>query len=381
MRLRLLPTRATFFDTPARTHYVTRADQVARLDEVPLAAALLDGVGTPAALLNADREIVMANELLAVCAGVPRAHLIGRRIGEVLGCVNAFEPPNGCGTTEACAWCGAAQALRESRTTWQPVTGECRIAVAPDHTSDAVNAALACTPLDINGVPVVMLAFRDTSDTERRLSLEHMFFGAARHVADGLRDLIEAWPRLALEEANNLAPATSRLARQLIEAIDGHRDLVAAESGTLVVKLAPVDPRDLLESLCAEYRSQEAADGKALQCEVARIVSPAVSDAVLLRRVIGHLVLNALEASACGDTVTVRHRAAAGAAVFEVHNPGVMSPGARLQVFQRGFTTRGRGRGLGTYSAKLIAERHLGGTLEFLSAPSLGTTFTLHLSA
>ncbi len=89
---------------------------------MPLAAALLDGVCTPAALLYADREIVMANERLAACAGVPRAHLLGRRLGEVLGCVNAFEPPNGCGTTEACAWCGAALALRECRTTWQPVT-------------------------------------------------------------------------------------------------------------------------------------------------------------------------------------------------------------------------------------------------------------------
>jgi len=63
-------------------------------------------------------------------------------------------------------------------------------------------------------------------------------------------------------------------------------------------------------------------------------------------------------------------------------------PGARAtlngsledeHLFRRAFTTKGQGRGLGTYGAKLIAERHLGATLGFDSDPSTGTTFTVTL--
>ncbi len=45
-------------------------------------------------------------------------------------------------------------------------------------------------------------------------------------------------------------------------------------------------------------------------------------------------------------------------------------------MFQRSFTTKGEGRGLGTYSMKLLSERYLNGRVEFTSSPEHGTTFT-----
>jgi signal transduction histidine kinase len=44
-------------------------------------------------------------------------------------------------------------------------------------------------------------------------------------------------------------------------------------------------------------------------------------------------------------------------------------------VFQRSFSTKGTGRGLGTYSIKLLTERYLGGRVWFESAEGHGTTF------
>jgi len=68
------------------------------------------------------------------------------------------------------------------------------------------------------------------------------------------------------------------------------------------------------------------------------------------------------------------------APVFTVHNDGAMDEAARLQIFQRAFTTRaGHGRGLGTYRVELLAERYLGGAVSFTSAPDAGTTFTVRL--
>jgi hypothetical protein len=54
----------------------------------------------------------------------------------------------------------------------------------------------------------------------------------------------------------------------------------------------------------------------------------------------------------------------------------------RRQVFRRSFSTKSPvGRGIGTYSAKLITERYLGGSLTFTSSEEQGTTFAVTLPA
>jgi len=60
---------------------------------------------------------------------------------------------------------------------------------------------------------------------------------------------------------------------------------------------------------------------------------------------------------------------------FTVHNPGEMPQEASLQVFQRSFSTKGTGRGLGTYSMKLLSEQYLQGKVGFSSTPEEGTLF------
>ena len=96
------------------------------------------------------------------------------------------------------------------------------------------------------------------------------------------------------------------------------------------------------------------------------------TDPVLLRRVLGNLVKNALEASPDGETVTVAF-VDRKTPTFVVHNESVTTEAVRLQVFQRSFSTKGGiGRGVGTYGARLIAERYLGGRLTFSSKHGRG---------
>ncbi|MBI5240216.1 MAG: ATP-binding protein [Elusimicrobia bacterium] len=87
------------------------------------------------------------------------------------------------------------------------------------------------------------------------------------------------------------------------------------------------------------------------------------------------MLKNALEASGPGDTVTLECAGRGEEAEFSVRNPQVMPPEVRRQVFQRSFSTKGKGRGLGTYGMKLLAERHLRGRVSFDSEPGAGTTF------
>jgi signal transduction histidine kinase len=51
-----------------------------------------------------------------------------------------------------------------------------------------------------------------------------------------------------------------------------------------------------------------------------------------------------------------------------------MPENVRAHVFQRSFSTKGSGRGLGTYSVKLLTES-MGGRVWFDSTAGEGTTF------
>ncbi len=58
-----------------------------------------------------------------------------------------------------------------------------------------------------------------------------------------------------------------------------------------------------------------------------------------------------------------------------------MPPEIQLQVFNRSFSTNGTGRGIGTYSIRLLGEKYLGGQVTFDSFDGGGTTFRIHLPA
>jgi signal transduction histidine kinase len=58
-----------------------------------------------------------------------------------------------------------------------------------------------------------------------------------------------------------------------------------------------------------------------------------------------------------------------------------MPPDVRHQLFQRSFSTKGSGRGLGTYSVRLLTERYLDGTVTFTSDEATGTRFDIRIPA
>jgi hypothetical protein len=145
--------------------------------------------------------------------------------------------------------------------------------------------------------------------------------------------------------------------------------------------VASLDAREILKSVCELYANHPVSRGKTVV--VTEISRPYVvtTDKVLLKRVLGNLVKNALEASAEGQQVSLRFHNQ-GTAVFRVHNELAIPQAIQLQIFRRSFSTKSPvGRGIGTYSAKLITERYLGGSLTFTSSEGTGTTFTVTVPA
>jgi signal transduction histidine kinase len=104
------------------------------------------------------------------------------------------------------------------------------------------------------------------------------------------------------------------------------------------------------------------------------------SDQTFLLRILTNMILNAFEASNKGDEVRLMIEADSQATTFSVWNPTAIPEDIGRRIFQRYFTTKpGAGRGLGTYTMKLLGEVYLGGEVAFHTSEMAGTTFWLKL--
>jgi sensor histidine kinase regulating citrate/malate metabolism len=91
------------------------------------------------------------------------------------------------------------------------------------------------------------------------------------------------------------------------------------------------------------------------------------------------MIKNALEAESGKSQVVLKCQQNGVGDRFSVHNQTFIPRDIQLQLFKRSFTTKGVGRGIGTYSMKLLGEKYLNGKVGFESTPEEGTTFFIDL--
>ena len=91
------------------------------------------------------------------------------------------------------------------------------------------------------------------------------------------------------------------------------------------------------------------------------------------------LIKNALEDTRNGGEVIIRSEREGEYAQIIISNPGYIEPQVAYQIFQKSFSTKNQTRGMGTYSAKLLTEKYLNGTLTFNSDKLSGTHFVVSL--
>jgi len=339
---------------------------------------LLDAFPTPAVILDHFHQIVAANQWLCGFLSRGEDELLGMRIGEALRCVHLADVNGECGTSRFCETCGALEAILDPQRPGGKEVRECTITFETDQGERALDLRVTASSLDL-GATFTVLVLNDISDVRRRAVLEQMFFHDVLNTALGVRNLLEVLPALSDQHRREAAGLAFQLVQYLIEEIVAGKDLAAAERGDLAVHLMSVDASEILKNLCDFFANQPVNRGK--EVVVKEISGPCMvtTDKVLLKRVLGNLVKNALEASVEGQEVGLSYQNR-GPAVFRVHNEAAMSEEVRLQVFRRSFSTKSLvGRGIGTYSAKLITERYLGGSLSFTSSEEEGTTFTVTL--
>ena len=346
---------------------------------IPLVNEVFDAVPDFLIVLNDKRQIVLANRSFRVLVGEENnGSILGLRPGEVLKCIHAFETEGGCGTTEFCSRCGAVRAVLSSQKGTQDVR-ECRISTEPVGTS--LDLRVTATPFSVSSEDLTIVVAEDISDEKRRTALERTFFHDILNTAGGLRGLVELLGFAEASEVEEMKGMIGHLSERLIEEITAQRELLAAENDTLAVNVIGLESKELLQSVVDLYRNHEVAVDRQIRISSNTEDVTIHSDRALLRRVLENMVKNALEAVDPQGTVTVGCRNTGEGVLFEVHNPTFMPRDVQLQIFQRSFSTKGPGRGIGTYSIKLLGERYLKGKVDFNSSEEKGTTFGIRLPA
>lgn len=340
--------------------------------DAPLLHRIFDAIPDIVLVLNPQRQIVFANQALLKMLGLDGVDpVLGQRPGEALGCLHAFETEGGCGTTEFCKTCGAIQAILSSFKGREAVN-ECRIT---QESGDALDLQVWATPLDLGDEQFSLFAMKDISHEKRRRTLERIFFHDILNAASGVRGFAELLTVVGPEDLELVKQSLFNLAERLIDEINAQRDLTAAENNELLIRPGPLNSMDLLQELIRVNEHYATTSRCRLIIDPESESIQFTSDHTLMRRVLGNMVKNALEASQPGQTVTLGSRRSGRKIEFVVHNPGYIPRHIQLQIFQRSFSTKGQGRGLGTYSIRLLSERYLGGEVSFASSPEQGTEF------
>ncbi len=336
---------------------------------------MLDAVPDPYVALNERLQVVFANRALKAFTDRDRSSFYGERLGEIVQCVNAGVGPNGCGTSEACRTCGVTAAVLEALR-GQTTVREARLTLEG---GQPVDVRVHASPMVGTPEPTVLVAIINVEHEQRRRVLERTFFHDVLNTAGGVQGLISMLPFVEPHEADELLALLGTATTQLIDEIKSQRLLISAEVGDLTVNCETINAGEITAEMANFYRNFDAAtDGNVtIDVRVETEQTKFDSDPTLIRRILGNLIKNALEASQRDATVTVGVNNHPGAVEFWVHNDGEIPRDAQLQIFQRSFSTKGQGRGIGTYSVRMFAEKYLGGIVAFTTSRQAGTTFSV----
>lgn len=350
-------------------------NQYREIIKIPFLNILMNSVAEGYLMLNDKRQIIFANNMALNIIGANDINeLLGKRPGEALNCENSDTNPAGCGTSEKCEFCGAVNAILSSINGIEDVQ-ECNIITK---NSDNLNLKIWTKPFYFNNKQYVLFAVQDISAEKRKRALERIFFHDIINTVGGINGLIK-FINESPDEAKELLQIISRQLDFALDEIQAQKDLMAAENNELKVKENIISSIDLINSVVETYSNHYVARNKLIKVKEDSVDLTFVSDYNLLRRVLGNMVKNALEASDAGQNVTISCSKINDTAIFKVHNNSYMPREVQMQIFQRSFSTKGEGRGLGTYSMRLLTTRYLNGKIYFSTSEQEGTTFYLHI--
>ena len=258
-------------------------------------STLFAGLDSMVLVLNRQRQIVERYPADSPFHTDGTLSPVGLRPGEAFDCVNAATNEGGCGTSPACRYCGAVQAIQECLTEQTPVKREFSLRAGSGR-ERAGEYRLTAVPFPWEGETFVLLFFENRQDEKRRQVMERLFFHDLLNTASGLSMHLDLLARRELpQELKKEIEKIVGITRTLIGEIDDQKILANAENGTLQVRRDFIHSLEFLSSLRNEFAPLAAERKVALELRPFAQAFLQQSDAGLLT-------------AGCGEHGEERHR-------------------------------------------------------------------------
>ncbi len=342
---------------------------------------ILNSIPFIALIVNEERQVVFLNQTVIQQFGIINVEeAMGSRPGEIFKCIHSQDYIHGCGTGQDCRYCGAVNAILQSLKTNTKTSSETRITSNFDGNLISFDLFVTAQPFELKGKQFVMVFLSDISSQKRQELLERSFLHDFLNMLTVITGFVDIFPLEGLNSQQmQYFSQIKKTSQLLVEEFSAHRDLIAAEKNELNIDLKNHNPLDIMTSTVEIIENHNVAKEKEIIIDSNSASDMIQTDKRLLSRILINLLKNALEASGPGETIKIGSQISNQTIIFWVKNSDAMTASVESQIFQRSFSTKGPGRGIGTYSVKLLAERYLGGKVNFQSSEQEGTIFYIHL--
>ena len=338
---------------------------------------LLDAIPSPLLIINEEWQVVYANPAVRLLVNSDsKTPMKGFSEGEPFYCVHARRHLQEAGKHECCRICGVARVLSKALK-GEESSEDCHLDCELTGAASSLDLRVSATPLEFKGERYSILSLVDIRDKQKREMLENICFHDLLNTLTSIKGFLSVMKDEDFEDRTEICDLLERTTQCSIDEIIDLRLLEKAQKNDLEVHVERMECVTFMELMAKTMARHPKAEGKQLEL-VDSDSRYFRADPRLLRRIISNMLINAFEATPAGGKVTFGAHTKSSILRIWVHNDQMIPLEFRENIFHRAISTKGQGRGIGTYSIKLLTEL-IRGDVYFTSTEEEGTTFSLLL--
>ncbi|MDO5571433.1 MAG: HAMP domain-containing sensor histidine kinase [Bacteroidales bacterium] len=342
------------------------------IDNLFSPSEILNSVSSPYFIVDDNLKIAYYNNAFLNsidsydCNGIE-----GLAPGDAIECINS-QTNNGCGNSKRCKMCSFRNAINKAFESNSVVCDEVSI-TRSNNRMNSYNVTV--TPINKEDKRFASISIIETSLQSRKNLVDSIFFHDLINLAGSLSGYLEVVKDFEPEEAMVHIPNLKQIADQVLNEIMTRRQIDKAEQNILEVEKDDISIMEIMQDLSNKINSMPISRGKEIEINVPGHDFNLETDQRLIEIVLLNMLINAVESTKMKGNVIFDLEYDDENVVFSVNNKAVLDEETKDNMFIYGFSTKGKGRGSGTYGMKLIGENYLKGNVWFESDEKNGTTF------